>query len=315
MSKPIDMSPVPRDSLRLGIPVAHAIYDGQGNLLVQAGVTLQNQSQLDKLQAIVLFQEKKYVAGSVKAGAANSSKADVTAESEKTSQKEVSTQLTYRDLKLGETLQLKPLANESGGVQYFVKYIGGIEKKSLICTVPMIDDKVMFIKENTGYSVRLFSGKNVYTFNTMVEVVYSRPYPHMHLKYPREAYSNKIRNNQRVACSIIAIVADISGEQTENSKISGRIIDMSMGGIMFESFKTTGNVGVQTETSFKISMEGGEALFAIPGVLRNVIDKVQEDGKTIYQHGIQFGEIPFQQRVMLQNYIFQTLAGEKLDNF
>jgi c-di-GMP-binding flagellar brake protein YcgR len=118
-----------------------------------------------------------------------------------------------------------------------------------------------------------------------------------------------------VGCSIIAIVADISGEQTENSKISGRIIDMSMGGIMFESFKTTGNVGVQTETSFKISMEGGEALFAIPGVLRNVIDKVQGDGKTIYQHGIQFGEIPFQQRVMLQNYIFQTLAGEKLDNF
>jgi len=314
MSKPSDLSPIPRDSLRLGVPVAHAIYDGQGNLLVQAGVTLQNQSQIDKLQALVLFQDKKYVTSPVKAGSAKPAKTDVTAESEKAAQKEVSTQLSYRDLKLGETLQLKPLADESGGVQYFVKYLGGIEKRSLICTLPMIDDKVMFIKENTGYSVRLFSGKNVYIFNTMVEVVYSRPYPHMHLKYPREAYTNKIRHNQRVTCNIIAIVANLSGEQTETSKISGRIVDMSMGGIMFEGLKTTGNTGDHTETSFKISMEGGEALFAIPGVLRNVIEKTQ-DGKTIYQHGIQFGEIPFQQRVMLQNYIFQTLAGEKLDNF
>jgi c-di-GMP-binding flagellar brake protein YcgR len=315
MAKPNEMSPIPRDSLRLGVPVAHAIYDGQGNLLVQAGVTLQNQSQLDKLQAIVLFQDKKYGAAAVKAGQGMATKIDVTAESEKTTPKEASTQLTYRDLKLGETLQLKPLADESGGTQYFVKYLGGIEKKSLICTLPMIDEKVMFVKENTGYSVRLFSGKNVYTFNTMVEVVYSRPYPHMHLKYPRQAYTNKIRHNQRVTCNIIAIVANLSSEQTENNKISGRIVDMSMGGIMFEGLKTTGNLGDQTETSFKISMEGGEALFAIPGVLRNVIKKLPEDGKTIYQYGIQFEEIPFQQKVMLQNYIYQTLAGEKLDNF
>ncbi|BCM25546.1 flagellar brake protein [Methyloradius palustris] len=315
MSKPIEMSPLPKDSIRLGVPVAHAIYDVQGNLLVQAGVTLKNQSQVDKLQAIILFQDKRYVQGSVKAGSAPTAKTDVTAESEKTAAKEVATQLAYRDLKLGETLQLKPLADESGSVQYFVKYIGGIEKGSLICTLPMIDEKVMFIKENTGFSVRLFSGKNVYTFNSLVEVVYSRPYPHMHLKYPREAYTNKIRNNQRVTCSIIAMVSNMSAEQTDSGKTSGRILDMSMGGMMFEATKVAGDANSKTETSFKVSMEGGEALFAIPGVLRNVVEKTQEDGKTIYQHGIQFGEIPFQQRVMLQNYIFQTLTGEKLDNF
>ncbi|HEY0268886.1 MAG TPA: flagellar brake protein [Methyloradius sp.] len=310
MAKPSDMSPIPKDSLRLGVPVPYPIYDAQGNLLVQAGITLKNQSQIDKLQALVLFQDKKYVAG-----ATRSAKPGVTIESEKAPPKDTSTQLVYRDLKPGETLQLKPLADETGTVQYFVKYIGGIEKGSLICTLPIIDEKVMFIKENTGFSVRLFSGKNVYTFNTLVEIVYSRPYPHMHLKYPREVYTNKIRNNQRVTCNIIALVANTAAEQADSNKTSGRILDMSMGGIMFEATKIAGDANSKTETSFKVSMEGGEALFAIPGVLRNVIEKKNEDGSIIYQHGIQFGEIPFQQRVMLQNYIFQTLTGEKMDDF
>ena len=236
-------------------------------------------------------------------------------QSANTDAKEIPTQLAYRDLKLGETLQLKPLSDETGAVQYFVKYIGGIEKGSLICTLPMIDEKVMFIKENTGFSVRLFSGKNVYAFNSLVEVVYSRPYPHMHLKYPRDTYSSKIRNNQRVSCNIIALASAIAGGQMDSSKTSGRILDMSMGGIMFEANKIAVEPGNKMATSFKVSMEEEEVLFAIPSILRNLIEKKQEDGRIIYQHGIQFEEIPFHQKIMLQNYIFQTLTGEKMDNF
>lgn len=118
-----------------------------------------------------------------------------------------------------------------------------------------------------------------------------------------------------MTCNIIALVANTAAEQADSNKTSGRILDMSMGGIMFEATKIAGDANSKTETSFKVSMEGGEALFAIPGVLRNVIEKKNEDGSIIYQHGIQFGEIPFQQRVMLQNYIFQTLTGEKMDDF
>ncbi len=315
MSKPHDVKPLPKDMLRVGIPLQHSIYDAQGNLLMQAGVVLESQTQLDKLieRGLYLDSRTAAAAATTKTTGGSATK-DATVENEKTLVTESLTQLAIKNLRVGETLQIKPLADVSGNTQYFVKYMGGLEKKSLICSLPTIDDKVMFIKENTGFSVRMFSGKHVYTFNSMVDVVYSRPYPHMHLKYPREVYTNKLRHNQRVAVSIIALLVNKTREETEQLKVSGRIVDLSLGGIMMEGLKSAGTANDNIECSFKLSMDGGEAVFVIPGILRNVSENRHDDGKLYYHHGIQFGEIAFQEKIMLQNYIFQLLTGEKMDD-
>jgi len=308
MSKPKDIRPLPKDFLRLGEPLQNSIYDARGHLLLQEGLVLESQSQIDHLYARGLYLDNH----AEPAGKLATNK-EPKAESDRTLATENLTQLAIKNLKVGETLQIKPLAGASGNSQYFVKYIGGIEKKSLICTLPVADDKVIFIKENTAYSVRMFSGKHVYTFNTMVDVVFSRPYPHMHLKYPREVYTNKLRHNQRVSVNIIATMLNKS-TASENNRISGRIIDLSLGGIMLSAPAAGGKAGDSIECSFKISMKGGEALFMIPGILRNITENKQEDGKLEFQHGIQFGEIAFQEKIMLQNYIFQVLTGDKMDD-
>ena len=308
MSKPRDVRPLPKDFLRLGVPLQNSIYDAQGHLLMQEGLVLESQSQLDHLYERGLYLDSN---AEIAGKPANNKEAKV--ENDRALATESLTQLAIKNLKVGETLQIKPLADVSGNSQYFVKYIGGMEKKSLICSLPIVDDKVMFIKENTAYSVRMFSGKHVYTFNTMVDVVFTRPYPHMHLKYPREVYTNKLRHNQRVSVNIIATMLNKSSA-SENNRISGRIIDLSLGGIMLAAPSTGGKAGDSIECSFKISMKGGEALFVIPGILRNITESKQEDGKLEFQHGIQFGEIAFQEKIMLQNHIFQVLTGEKMDD-
>ena len=178
----------------------------------------------------------------------------------------------------------------------------------------MIDDKVMFIKENSGFSVFMFSGKGVYRFNTMVDVVFSRPFPHMCLKFPRHVYFKTLRKNQRVPVNIIASLVNRSANEFENSKIAGRIIDLSLGGILVESSKINGNVSDVIECTFKINMDGEELVFLIQGVLRSLSTLDQKDGTKLNSYGIQFKDIAFQDKVMLQSYIFQLLTGEKLDD-
>jgi len=314
MSSTEQVKRLPKDIIKIGIPIGYPVFDSGGQLLMQAGVVIESEGQLEKLYERGLYVDQKTSEMlHLKSNGKKSFVSDDIKKDDSQPEGEIVTELPYKSLKLGESLQISPLSDESGSTKYFVKFIGGIDKKSLICTLPTIDDKIAFIKENTGYSVRMFSGKHVFRFNTMVDAVLNRPYPHMHLKFPREVYSNRLRKNQRVAVSIIISMANLDEPGGENSKSAGRIIDMSLGGAMIEAYKTAGKVGESLECSFKINMEGGEALFVIPAILRNIVETKQADGRMLYKQGIQFKEIRFQDKIVLQSYIFQALTGEKLD--
>ncbi|HSH72231.1 MAG TPA: flagellar brake protein [Methylophilaceae bacterium] len=314
MSTTEQVKRLPKDIIKIGIPIGYPVFDSGGQLLMQAGVVIESEGQLEKLYERGLYVDQKTSEMlHLKPGGKKSFVSDAIKKEDSQPEGEIVTELPFKSLKLGETLQISPTSDETGSTKYFVKFIGGIDKKSLICTLPTIDDKVAFIKENTGYSVRMFSGKHVFRFNTMVDAVLNRPYPHMHLKFPREVYSNRLRKNQRVNVNIIISMTSLDQPSGETGKSAGRIIDMSLGGAMIEAYKTAGKVGESLECSFKINMEGGEALFVIPAILRSIVETKQADGRMLYKQGIQFKEIRFQDKIVLQSYIFQALTGEKLD--
>jgi c-di-GMP-binding flagellar brake protein YcgR len=311
-----DARPLPKDLIKIGVPIAYPVYDVHGRLLLQAGMVVETEAQLEKLYANGMYLDTGMVerrraprkSPTVKSFESDSIKVDAP-----DSAAEVLLELPFKSLKLGETLQISPLNDDAGGLRYFTKYMGGLDKKSLMCTLPEAEGKVLYVKENSGFVVRLFSGKYVYRFNTMVESVSSRPYPHMHLKFPREVYSKQLRKNQRVTVSISASVLHKGTHEAENFKIAGSIIDLSLGGALIETNKLAGEIGDVLECDFKVNWDSGEALFSIPGVLRNISDNAKSDSRNLYRIGIQFGEIEFQQKLMLQNYIFQAITGEKLD--
>jgi len=317
MSNSPEVKRIPKELIKVGTPISYPVYDAKGTLLMQAGTIIETEGQLEKLYERGLYLDQKsseHLRQFGKPGGKANFESNEVKQEASQPEGEVLVELPFKSLKVGETLQASPLADDSGSIKYLIKYIGGLDKKSLICTLPTIDDKVVFIKENSGLSVRLFSGKNVYRFNTMVDVVFSRPFPHMHLKFPREVYSNRLRKNQRVSVNIIVSMLNKSQPASENSKTAGRLVDLSLGGSLIEAYKSGGYAGDIVECTFKINLDGGEALFVIPGVLRAVSNTVQADGRKLFRHGVQFNEIAFQDKIILQSYIFQALTGEKLDD-
>jgi hypothetical protein len=221
-------------------------------------------------------------------------------------------------LKIGETIQINPVSDNSGATRYFVKYLGGLDKASLICTLPMLDEKILLVKENAGFSASLFSGKHVYRFNTIVEAVMSKPYPHMHLKFPREIFASLLRKNQRITTNIIASMRNKTSPELADKLFTGRMLDLSMGGAMIEAKQLAGNINDIIECSFRLDIAGDNATFTHSSLLCKVIepnDKDSEkDAEKIYKVALQFNELNAQNKAILSSFIFQSLTGARLDD-
>jgi len=172
----------------------------------------------------------------------------------------------------------------------------------------------MFIKENSGFLIQLFIGKEVYNFTTTAEAVFNRPYPHMHLKFPHGVYSKSIRSNKRVETSTISSILNDTEGDYKGYKSAGRIVDISLGGAMIESNMGAGNIDDEIECKFKLTISGTEVFFSIPSILRSITETSKAEGPRTYKQGIQFKEIAVHEKVMLQHYIYQLLTGKDLNS-
>ncbi|MFM9835225.1 MAG: flagellar brake protein [Methylophilaceae bacterium] len=313
MSKQEVVRPIPQGLIQIGIPIEYPVYDSHGQLLMQVGTVVTTESQLEKLYARGLYLNLKTIEFIKTSHSKNTISADAVKKDDSQTEGEMLVELNLKTINIGESMQVSPLTDDSNSIKYFIKYLGGLDKNSIICSLPQIDEKTVYIKEHSGFAVRLFSGKIVYRFTTIASAVFNKPYPHMHLKFPREVYANKLRKNQRISTSIITSLINKNPGDYENIKSAGRIVDLSLGGAMIESVKMAGNVNDEIECTFKITIDGNEMVYAIPSVVRNILETTGAEDKKMFKHGIQFKEIEFRDKVMLQSYIFQTITGEKLD--
>jgi c-di-GMP-binding flagellar brake protein YcgR len=310
------VQPLPKGLVRVGEPIKHPIYDQHGKLLLQVGTIVSSESQLEKLYERGLYLNIPQEEHVSEPESAPSNSAHENTERKTTEKPETGklTDLSLNGINIGESLQITPLADESANTRYLIKYLGGLDKKSLICTLPEVNERIVYVKEHSGFKVQLFSGKDVYSFTTIVEAVYNRPYPHMHLKFPRDVYSKNLRKNQRIQANIITSLLNKNPGAEENKKTAGRIVDLSLGGAMVESIKTAGQVNDELECSFKIAIDGDEAFLVVPSVIRNIMEASDAKNQPIFKHGLQFKDMSFQDRIILQSFIFQSITGKKLDD-
>lgn len=313
MSKNEPFRPLPKNLIQVGIPIAHPIYDSDGILLMRAGTIVTTESQLEKLYERGLYLNLKS-SESIKRQNSESTAIEKNSQEPELSDNQNLVDLSLKSIIIGELLQVSPLSDDTNTIKYFVKYLGGLDKKSIICTLPMVDEKVVFIKLHSGLQVKLFSGKDVYKFTTSVEAVFSTPYPHLHLKFPKVVYGKNLRRNQRVSVSIISSLINKSPGDFVNVKSAGRIIDLSLGGAMIDATKVFGSTRDDLECTFKINQDDKEVILAIPCILRSIAEATNDSGAIIYKHGVQFKEIALQDKAVLQNYIFQSLTGKKIED-
>jgi hypothetical protein len=301
MSEEQSLVPVRRTDIELGKPLPFAAFDADRNLLLNRGIIVTSEHQIDVLMQKGLFRERsraKTVAGTdaldEKAGDGDGRPQGET--------------LDFEAIKLmpGDALQLQPLL-EGQTERFSVHVIGVMKPKSVLVTAPVVEGKLIFVRDGQTYLVRAFSGLNVCAFKARILKSQLQPFPYLHLSYPDSVQAMRIRKTMRAPASIIVAVHD---SEEGRQKGAGKIIDLSVGGARMYSPMEIGEKDQTIWLSFKVMLGDMEEYVKTPAVIRSVSEEDDDQGKRMHVFGLQFGELTQSQRLIIMNLVYQHLLKD-----
>ena len=204
---------------------------------------------------------------------------------------------------IGDIVQLQDFS--PARQRHYVKLIGYLNRKSVLVSHPVQDEKLLFVKKGESFLVRGFSGTKTYEFTADVLNVCLAPYPYLHLSFPVQVNTINMRSALRakikLVCSIRTKGSDIATPAT--------IEDMSVSGARIHSKTEFGAVGVEIELSFRIPVDDEELLFIVPAIIRNVGSVSEGVGEErLVLSGLEFHQPDGYERTLLHNFVYKHLA-------
>lgn len=297
-----NLEPVLKSEIVVGQPLPWAVYDSKRVLLLNKGVVVETERQLERLMEQGLFFRERQRAVADRSGtlevkdegAGGGASCEVT--------------LPFDQVKLmpGDALQMQPLL-EGQTDRYTVRIIGIMAGKSVLVTAPVLDGRLLFIRDGQTFLIRVFSGLNVCAFKAKVLKSQLTPFPYLHLSYPDEVKAMLIRKAMRAPTDVIvAVHEEEGGRQTA----AGRMVDISVGGARILSSQPLGEKGAQIHLSFKVKLADMEEYVKTPAVIRSLGEEEDERGRRQTATGVQFGELNQSQRLIIMNLVYQHLLKE-----
>jgi hypothetical protein len=219
------------------------------------------------------------------------------------------------NLAVGTTVQLQLTVPENSPREV-VRVIGYVPGGSLVVTMPTNKGNVKIVREGQAYKARMLLGDSVVGFAAKVLFVSLKPYPHMHLQYPKEIEQIIVRNSARVATEIPCRVRHTQQPDTEEHRLPARIVDLSESGAKIASDIPLGNTGDMLQLSFKLEvLELAETLHLI-GNLRNSRERLDNEAQPkqrTYLQGVQFKAVNRYQQVLLHAWVMEQIVTGRGD--
>ena len=209
------------------------------------------------------------------------------------------------ELSIGDALQLQFVADERKR-RYYSKVIGYLEGQSVLITTPRMDGKIIMVRDNQVVVVRMMTGNQVYGFNTRVLQSCLKPYPYVHLAYPKDLEKVVVRKSRRVETRLEASVDVFSDNITEKMTIKVLLIDISTSGALVIADRPLGRVGEMFSVTADIGVANVNETVTIPSIIRNVREG-EEDGKAAYFHGVEFQLLEQHEHFVLHGFVYEQL--------
>ena len=180
--------PLEENEIRIGSPLPWDLMDAEGNILMEQSRIVDSQPLLDQLFKLGVYR----AAPERNAEQEKRAEADPAAAHEM----QIST-LAQIQLAPGDMVQLQTM-HATHTERYQVKMLGFHAPVSIMVTSPMVQGKLVFIKEGQQFLVRGFVGKDAVAYKTRVLKSNLAPFPYLHLAYPESVQSMRIRGSARV---------------------------------------------------------------------------------------------------------------------
>ena len=301
------MNPIPlrRIDLAIGKPVPWAIYDKNRNLLLRVGQIIENHQQLETLV-------KKGPYRLPKSSPAPSQVALTMPLSGNAEGGDNGYEFEEMKLPVSSRLQLQT-ASEQKTERYPAKYLGHIKGVSLLVTAPIVDDKVLFIREGQPFIVRAFTGKTAFGFTASVLRACNVPTPYLHLSYPKQLHGVEIRTAKRLAVNILATSQALASADAE---LPCLLINVSPTGALIAAAQTLGNIGDSIRVAFRINLGPIDGNIETTGIIRSItpLDDAATEKEFSVHHGVQFKELQQPDILLLHSLAYQKMVESSSDS-
>ncbi len=301
-NKSMKLIPLRRIDLTIGKPLPWAIYDKNQNLMMRAGEVIETHPQFEGLIKRGLFRLPKSIA----APAQGVAMAAMPAAGAENTGSDSSYDFEEMKLPVGSRLQLQ-LSTDQDSERHNAKYLGHIKGVSLLVTTPVVDGKVLFIREGQTFIVRTFTGKTAFGFTASVIRACNAPTPYLHLSYPKQLHGVEIRSTKRLAVNIIASIQLLNSEA---ASVSGLIVNVSPSGALIAATKALGKVGESILVTFRVKLGPIDGYIETKGIIRSIThveDGAGEDAQKL-NHGIQFKELQQPDILLLHSLAYQKMV-------
>jgi len=211
------------------------------------------------------------------------------------------------DLDVGETLQLQRVGGDNTD-RYLVRLIGYLSGVSLLVTPPTVNGKIILVRESQPFAVRMLHGSHVRGFMSRVLHNAAKPFPHLHLEYPKEIESLALRNAERVSVVIPAMARNTRRSDESEHWHPVRIRDLSISGCRIESSLPLAQKGDSLELRFRPEVCEVEEDLQLIASCKNHSTRPSregEEGGVVYCLGTAFLMINRYQKLLLSNYVLE----------
>lgn len=208
---------------------------------------------------------------------------------------------------IGETLQLQ-FSPGNSDERYYVKLLGFLEDRSIIVTTPRLNGAALKIPAEQLFIVRMISGNSAQGFTATALHSSTRPYPHLHLTYPKNLESITVRKAERVNCKLIVSVQNEEPERSLGEGKSASMQDISTAG---SQLFTTESIGIKGDTitiNSKVSVANIEQYLTISGVIRRVVEAEKEGDK--FEYGVEFILLEDKDKLLLHGFVYEQMMKD-----
>jgi len=313
------LQPLRKDDLQIGKPVPYSIYDKDRVLLLGYGCVIESDQVLNSLRDQGMFagDERPQSKGMLYRPSILASQIGASPQAERRGPnaddlpvalatakvgEESSISFLETTLRIGDPLQVR--FDDSTPERFPVRLIGAMDKRSLLISHPQIDGRMSYVKEGQVLKIKALRGKFAYSFDASVLKCQLAPFPYIHLTYPQQVRATTVRKAHRIVLNAVASV----GRAGQRGRVACNMKDISIAGMLVNVPRELAVVGTAVEVAFRLQVSGEPMTFDVPGMIRNAREA---EGGTLYQIcGIEFSEMPREQRNALQLFIYERMLSE-----
>ncbi len=299
------LAPVRKIDVMIGRPLPWPVYDRDRKLLLREGFVVETTGQIERLIEAGLFRAMD---DGLMAEPSPSAKANIPESGSSAAPREAETvsKVDFRSARLqtGITIQMQR-ADIAPGEKINVKFIGYLEKQSIIVSHPTNLGQLSFVKDGTSYHCNAFCGKSAYLFDTSVIRSVMTPYPYLHLAYPNTVRVNLVRKSERIATDLVSTATPAD----TGKSITCIIRDLSISGAMIQSAQLGTGVGAALGLAFRLPIDEKPTVFELEARVCNVLPNGIGE-RNANRIGVEFVNVPAVVKRVLELYIYRKLVQE-----